>query len=607
MKPLSQALVSICAVAAVVGCDVTDTPRSAAVPVAPATPGTHEPEAASVGSAGVPSRGPISFVDVTDRTGIDFVHATGTSEEKPFPAANGSGVAALDFDLDGRQDLYFATGTPFPVTESPGSRRNRLYRNRGGLRFEAVDRAGLDVAGYSAGLAVGDFDADGFPDIHVACFGADRLFRNCGDGTYAETGDCGDPRWGASSAFLDADGDGLLDLYVCNYAKWTPETNAYCGDPGKGVRIYCSPRSVEPEPHSFFRNAGDGGFVEDAAGAGLGGRAGRGQGVLAADLDGDRKTDLYVANDQNPNFLFLGRDGGVFEDATEASGAAYDSRGNTQAGMGVDVADVDGDGLFDLFVTNYADESNALYRQFPRGNFNDIGQSLGLAAPSLPWVGWGTALADFDADGRPDVVVTNGHTDDNLHALGREGDFEQPPLLFHNEGGRFAEVAQAAGGYFRGRHVGRALAVVDLNDDFLPDLVIGHQDGPPAVLVNRSVEGGERPRLRLRTVGTTGNRDGYGATFAVVSGGTRRVHPVRSGGSYLSASDPRSVAAAPSGSCDLEVSWPWGGEQRVEGLAAGGDYLIIEPRHGDFAPRILRLTPSTRRETTDERLAADYR
>lgn len=528
----------------------------------------------------------MSFTEVTASSGVDFVHATGTSSEKPFPAANGSGIASLDFDLDGRQDLYFATGTPFPVNAAAGP-RNRLYRNLGGWRFATAPDGGIDCGGYSAGLAVGDYDDDGFPDVYVACYGENRLFRNCGDGSFSETAEARDARWGASAAFFDADGDGLCDLYVCNYGKWTPETNKYCGDPARGIRIYCSPRSVEPEAHVFYRNAGDGRFEEATAAAGLAVPPCRGQGVVAADINGDAKTDLYVGNDQNPNFLFVSNGDGTFRDETESSGAAYDVRGEMQAGMGVDVADADADGLLDLFVTNYEGEPNTLYRQSAGGFFNDVSRNTGLAAPSLVWVGWGAAFADFDFDGRPDLVVSNGHTDDNLHELGREGVFEQPPLLFRNTGGRFEEVAAGAGDYFRGRHVGRALVTADADDDLDQDLIIGHQDRPPALLRNDG-PAGDPPRLRVRLVGARGNRDAVGAVISTTTGGVRQTIPVRGGGSYLSASDPRLLIAAPGGRADLLIRWPWSGESRIE-LEAGGEYLVFEPGLSNDPPRILRL------------------
>lgn len=535
----------------------------------------------------------VEFEDMAASSGIDFVHVSGTSEEKPFPAANGSGLAVLDFDLDGRQDLYFATGTPFPVDSHRLTPRNRLYRNQGGWQFSAAAAAGLDCGGYSAGIAAGDYDADGFPDVYVTSYGENRLFRNRGDGTFEEVAECRDNRWATSAAFFDADGDGLLDLYVCNYAKWTPETNKYCGDSHRGIRIFCTPRSVEPDADVFYQNVGDGNYEEATEPAGFNVRPGRGQGVVAADLNGDGRTDLYVGNDLHPNTLFLAGADGVYKNISEASGAAYDHIGGMQASMGVDAADINGDGLIDLFVTNYQDEHNTLYVQSDVDYFNDVSRTAGLAAPSLPWVGWGTSFADFDVDGQPDLVVTNGHTDDNLHELGREGTYPQPPLLFRNREGRFQDLSATAGPYFSERHVGRALAVGDLDDDLAPDLVVGHQDAAPALLRNNlTPDRNNQPRLRIRVVGTRCNRDAIGATLTVSDGETKRVIPIVGGGSYLSARDPRVIVAAPRGQIDLTVHWPWGKSSRITGLTAGNEYVLVEPMQPSSPPRILKLAPS---------------
>jgi hypothetical protein len=574
-----------------VGCGPSDRATSASPAVSHAAPLPLSPS----GTPAAPKQAAatwVSFTDVTATSGVDFVHATGTSSEKPFPAANGSGIASLDFDLDGRQDLYFATSTPFPIDPESGP-SNRLYRNLGAWRFSASAAAGLDCGGYNVGLAVGDYDDDGFPDVYVSCYGENRLFRNEGDGTFSETAEARDPRWAVGAAFFDADGDGLLDLYVCNYGKWTLETNKFCGDAARGIRIYCTPRSVEPEDHVFYRSTGDGRFEDATSAAGFAVPPGRGQGLVAADINGDSKTDLYVGNDQNPNFLFLANGDGTFRNETEQSGAAYDYRGEMQSGMGVDVADADGDGLLDLFVTNYENEPNTLYRQSANGFFNDVSRTTGLAAPSVPWVGWGTAFADFDFDGRQDLVVTNGHTDDNLHELGRDGVFEQPPLLFRNAGGRFEEVGAGAGDYFRGRHPGRALVVADLDDDLDQDLVVGHQDAPPALLRGDG-PAGDPPRVRIRLVGTRSNRNGVGAVLSATMDGVRQTIPVRGGGSYLSASDPRLLIAAPDGRVDLTVRWPWSEGSGASTLEAGGDYLIIEPKSPNDPARILRLaSPSS--------------
>jgi hypothetical protein len=533
--------------------------------------------------------GPAWFTEMLDGSGIGFGHQTGTNAEKPFPAANGSGVAALDYDLDGRCDLYFATGTPFPIDSARPEPTNRIYRNRGGWRFDDVTaRCGLGHNGYSAGLAVGDYDGDGFPDVYVTCFGANVLFRNQGDGTFEQvqrSAGVDDPRWGTSTAFLDFDADGLLDLYVCNYAEWSWETRQFCGDRVRNVRIYCSPNSVVPAPDVLYRNRGDGGFDDVTSSSGVGGEPRRGQGVIAADLNDDGWTDLYVANDLNPNSLFINRGDGTFRDATELSGAGYDHRGRSQAGMGLDAADFNGDGRIDLFVTNFQAEHNTLYENLGGELFQDVSHRYGLADASLPWVGWGTALADFDLDGALDAIVTNGHVDDNRHLLGQDAPYASPPLAWRQVQGRFELLGPAAGDYFTGRRVGRGLALADLDNDGDQDVVITHQDDRPALLRNDCLPAAPTRRaIRVRLIGTRSNRDAVGAAVTLHSGAASTIRPIKGGGSYLSASELEQVfAVAAVDELSLEVRWPGGARSELT-IDPEQEIVIIEPHQIDAPP-----------------------
>jgi len=535
------------------------------------------------------------FQDMTDGCGVDFVHSTGTNPEKPFPAANGSGVAACDFDLDGRCDLLFACGTGFPVRPGPGTPTDRLYRNLGDWRFEDVSRlSGLDHNGYSAGLATGDFDCDGFPDVFVNCFGSSCLYRNQGDGTFQRMDAAGtdNQRWGTSAAFLDFNGDGLLDLYVCHYAEWSWETNKFCGDRERKIRLYCSPRSVPPTADVLYVNNGDGTFADATRDAGLQGPAGRSQGVVAADLDGDGTIDLYVGNDLHPNSLFLNRGDGQFRDATETSGVAYDFQGNSQAGMGVAAADTDGDGLLELLVTNFSNEHNAFYANMGQGVFQDVSHRLGLAGDSLPWIGWGTALSDFNMDGWCDLLVTNGHVDDNRDQLGQDTSHSQPPLLWSNQAGRFQFLGADGGNYFRKSSVGRGLATGDLDGDHALDVVIGHQDAPPALLRNLSPQPGQRS-LKVRLVGRTSNRDAVGARLESSFGKRKIVQQISGGGSYLSAHERLLLIPVDAeGTTDVEIVWPSRERSRIEGLRAGGYYVIIEPANHDAPSHYMILWKS---------------
>lgn len=537
------------------------------------------------------------FDDVTAASGIDFVHVSGDSPEKPFPAANGSGLGMIDFDLDGWQDLMFLTGTPFPINASRKVPRNRIYRNRGELHFEDVtDQTGLGHTGFSAGLAVGDFDNDGFPDVSVTCFGANQMYLNQGDGTFKDVGaqaGVSHAQWGTSAACLDFDNDGFLDLYVCNYGKWSLETNPFCGDQARGVRVFCSPRSIEPVHDVLYRNLGDGRFENVTEPMGLATVAGRSQGVVAADLNNDGWIDLYVGNDLQANSLFLNRGGTKFESVGEFMGAAYDYVGNMQASMGVDAADMNGDGWLDLFATNFEDEHNSLYENLRGEFFDEVAHQRGLARESLPWVGWGTLFADFNLDRRLDVIVVNGHVDNNRRELGQDSSYEQPPLVWRNNGKRFDFLGAAAGKFFASRSCARGLSTGDLDNDGAVDVVVGHQDAAPMILrnLNRASPEVVSRIIQIRLVGTRSNRDAVGSRLVVADDlkGTSQVRIVRGGGSYLSAHDLRQVlvTSEPNESIVTSIHWPNGVHQTLEPLMPGHQYDVVEPDSTDAKPRVL--------------------
>ena len=454
------------------------------------------------------------FQSMRDQSGIDFVQVSGNSKDKPFPAANGTGAGVIDVDADGAPDLYFANGAAFPLDPNSPGPWDRLYRNHGQWKFRDIsDVAGIGKPGYSCGVAVGDVDNDGFSDIYVNRYGVNLFYRNLGDGTFDEcAAACGidDPRWGTSATFADYNEDGLADLYVCNYGKWTWETNQFCGDRAKGIRMFCSPTHVEPDDDALFMNNGDGSFRDAAQEAGVRVPAGRGQGVIAGDFNDDSHVDLYVANDIHPNFLFLNI-GARFEESADATGTALDHLGQAQAGMGIAAADVNADGRIDLFVTNYQNEHNALYLNLTNDTFLESGLTR-IPEGSLPWVGWGVAISDIDLDGQPDILVTNGHTDDNLAQLGREGDYQQPPGLWRNLQGQF-EMVTADGEYFSKTHVGRGLVSCDFDNDGDTDFAICHQDGSPELLSNQTVTTPGMKSVSLLLRSHRGSRRVAGATI----------------------------------------------------------------------------------------------
>ncbi|MEO6810317.1 MAG: CRTAC1 family protein [Isosphaeraceae bacterium] len=545
---------------------------------------------------------PFRFRDVAKEAGIDFVQFSGMTAEKHFPTANGSGVAVFDYDGDGRMDLYFANGTLLPLgTAQTGS--NRLYRNLGDGTFkDATEDSGLGFQGYCHGIIVGDLDNDGDQDIVLCNYGPNVLYLNNGDGTFRDVSSqsrLGRPGWSSGGACLDFDNDGDLDLYIANYGEWLlPRDDKWCGDRERNVRQYCSPREVRTVKHFLCRNDGlkdgvpqftdvyDSAFVNDQ-GEPIPGRSdGHGFGVVAADLDGNGTTDLYVSNDQNPNYLFLNLGDGTFKDATETSGAAFDESGRAQSGMGVDAEDVDGDGRPELFVTNFKNEYNTLYQNLGDGLFYDQTSVFGLGADSVPWVAWGCLLGDFDNDGWPDSFVSNGHVDDNYDQLGMDIPYAQPALLHRNvplgdgpdASRRFRLATRDAGPYFNGSHVGRGVAVGDLNDDGRLDIVVSHKDAAPAVLLNESPMDGNH-WVRLHLVGTRSNRDGVGARIEVETG-ARTIHRQRKGGTSLeSAHDPRvligvgSVVEVPK----LTVHWPSGAVSLLEGVKTDQTIEIVEP------------------------------
>jgi hypothetical protein len=528
-----------------------------------------------------PARAPaqVRFTDVTAESGVSFRHVA-SPEKKYIVESMSGGVALIDYDNDGDQDIYFVNSLTVDMVKSGGRTRSALYRNDGGWKFvDVTDKAGVGDIGWGMGAVAGDYDNDGFDDLYVTCLGANRLLRNNGDGTFRDVtqkAGVGDPRWSTGAAFFDYDNDGRLDLFVTNYVDFDvnhlPEFGKGRTCQYKGVPVQCGPRGLPGAGDSLYHNNGDGTFTDVSKRAGVSDPQGfYGLGVLCADFDEDGWTDVYVANDSTPNFMYRNQGDGTFKEVGFVSGTAVNENGSEQGSMGVTAGDYDHDGRLDIFITNFADEYNTLYRGGAKLNFTDASYAAKVAEAALPLVGWGTKFFDYDNDGWVDLFVANGHVYPQLE------NYRQRKLLHrNNRDGTFSEVAAQAGAPLTEKRVGRGVAFGDLDDDGDVDLVVGDLDGPPQVLRNDGGSAGNA--VVVKTVGVKSNRDGIGARVRVVAGDLAQVDEVRSGGSYVSQNDLRlHFGLGGRAKVDLiEVRWPSGAVDKVTGAAANRVLTVRE-------------------------------
>ncbi len=528
-----------------------------------------------------------SFVDVTERLGVDFEYRASHTSRKYLLETMGAGVALFDYDNDGRLDIFLVNGAPLADPTPKGTIPqktdsqywNRLYHQKPDATFEDVTgKTGLQGAGYGMGVAVGDFDNDGFEDLYATAYGGNKLYHNNGNGTFTDVtqkAGVAESGWSTSAAWVDLDGDGFLDLIVLRYLDWDFD-DIWCGEHKQGYRAYCHPDYFKPVAPLVYHNNKDGTFSEIAQKVGLG-KSGKGLGVAIADYDRDGHVDVFVANDSMPEFLYHNQGDGSFEEVGLATGVAVDQDGRTYAGMGVDFADYNNDGWPDIVVTDLANQRYALYQDAGDGLFTYASQLLGIGQMSLSHSGWGIHFLDYDNDGWKDLLIAQGHDLDTIELNYPNLHYREPMLLAHNTGHRFVDVSAGSGSVFHQAWIARGMAVGDFDNDGRLDAVVTTNDGPVHILHNET----STPNhwILLKLVGHHSNRDAIGAEVTLVTSSGPQYATVSTAGSYLSASDKRvhfglgtdTVARS------IEIRWPSGIRQTLKNTSADQILQIDEP------------------------------
>jgi len=524
----------------------------------------------------------LRLVDVTSQAGIQFHHNSGAYGGKFLPETLGSGCAFLDYDRDGWQDILLINGMDWPGHKRQRSTL-RLYRNnRDGSFSDVTRKAGLDVEMYGMGVAVGDYNNDGFPDILITCVGQNRLFRNTGKGTFVDvarsSGLAARQSFSTSALWFDFDRDGLLDLFVCNYVKWSPEHDVFCSLDGKH-KSYCTPEAYRGETCWLFRNRGNGTFEDVTATSGIFDSSSKSLGVAMLDYDQDGWPDLLVANDTQPNKLYRNMHNGTFKDVAVDAGIAFSAEGKARAGMGVDAADFDNSGASGVAITNFDNEMIGLYRALGNGTYEDVAMQAGVGPVSKNTLGFGCVFLDADLDGAVDLLVANGHIDETVRNIRGNVGYAQPPQLFLNSGKRtFRDVATEVGEGFSQPKVGRGLAYGDFDRDGDVDILMTTNNGPSFLFRNDQLAGNRSIRFHL--VGTSSNRDAIGATVRIYHDGSSQSRLVRGGSSYLSQSElPVTFGLGKRDRIDrVVIQWPNGKIEEYKNLVAGRAYECIEAK-----------------------------
>jgi len=524
-----------------------------------------------------PAAGPAHtrFTDVTQKAGIHFIHNNGAFGKKYLPETMGPGVAFIDYDNDGWQDIFIVNGTAWPGHPGRSTTPVLYHNNHDGTFTDVTKKAGLAVPLYGMGVAVGDYDNDGWDDLFVTTYGQNHLFRNNRNGTFTDVtkkaGLTTGPEFSASASWVDYDRDGHLDLLVTNYVDWSPAKDRYCSMDGK-TKSYCTPETYPGESLRLWHNNGNGTFTDVTKKAGLYDASSKSLGIAVLDANQDGWPDFAISNDTQPNKLYINNRNGTFTEQGVAAGIAYSDDGVARAGMGIDAADYDRSGYPGILLTNFSNQMLALYQNQRNGLFVDTAPSSEVGRSSLLTLGFGCFFFDYDLDGWPDFYVADGHLDDSIERIQQRIRFAEPPHLYHNLSGKgFEDVAQQMGQSFDAARVARGAAYGDINNDGAPDIVITTNNGPAALFLD---QGTTNHALRIKLTGTKSNRDGIGAVVSVKSATTFQKQMLRSGSSYLSASELiLTIGLGSSTKADaIDVRWPSGAVDRLSNV--GSDQIV---------------------------------
>ena len=524
----------------------------------------------------------VHFEDVTHAAGIHFVHNNGAIGKKWLPETMAPGVAFIDYDGDGWQDILLVNGADWPGHVRKHSTMALYHNNRNGTFTDVTHKAGLDVEMYGMGVAVGDFDNDGYDDIFVTALGQSHLFHNNGNGTFSDVtkqaGLWGPNEFSTSAAWVDYDRDGKLDLIVANYVQWSPETDLYCALDGK-TKSYCTPESYKGTSVRLWHNLGNGKFEDATQKAGLYDTNSKSMGIAILDSNHDGWPDVLISNDTQPNKLYVNNANGTFTEKGVASGIAYSEDGIARAGMGVDAADYDRSGGASVVISNFSNQMLALYHNEGNGLFVDEAPQSAVGHASLLTLGFGCFFFDYDLDGWLDLYVANGHIEDAIERVQPRVRFAEPPHLFHNLGnGKFEEVTDTVGTSFASPRVARGAAYGDINNDGAPDILVATNGGPAALFRNT---GATNHSLRIKLVGTKSNRDGIGAEVRVSAGADTQTKTLKSGSSYLSSSELVLTFGLGSHSQTdaIEIHWPSGQVDQLKNIAAD-EIITVKEKEG---------------------------